>query len=370
MNVPSVFRRQFVAIPWLEFLFCFCLLSIALIFIFPLGATYLLHMADKSLSGLWQVLTWFSHLHFSVWAHIMPNLWICAITCVGIILLLLPSGMPGRWLGAVWLLPFLFYQPEKPAAGEVWLTVLDVGQGLSVVAQTKSHVLVYDAGPKFGDNFDMGESVVLPFLQTIGANKIDMLVISHGDNDHIGGADALMHALPISAIQTSEPDLLSSPVTQNCLAGTTWEWDKVHFTFLYPEVGNFGNGNNSSCVLLIESNRRRILLTGDIEKEAENNLLSRSPAQLAANILVAPHHGSKTSGQRAFVQAVHPDYVLYATGFRNRYRFPHARVVKAYEEVGSVQLNTAESGAIMFKLGMNNLQVELYRKTHKHYWNF
>lgn len=363
------FAANCIAIPWLEFLILpFCLLSIIFLFIFPPGATFLLLIADKSLAGLWAVLTWFSQMHLSVWTEVTPNHWIYLSTIIGFILLLLPAGMPGRWMGLLWLMPLLFYQHERPARGQVWMSLLDVGQGLSVVVQTHSHLLVFDAGPKFNANMDMGESVVLPYLYSIGAKKIDMLVISHGDNDHSGGVAALMHALPVKQVKTSEPERLAIPFAQYCLAGSAWEWDNVHFSFIYPFVEDIDNGNDSSCVLQINNARQRILLTGDIEKYAEKKLLERSKNQLAANILVAPHHGSKTSGLKTFVQAVHPDYVLYATGYRNRFRFPHPSVIKTYEEIGSKQLNTVNTGAVRFKMNEGMLKPELYRVIGKRYW--
>lgn len=363
------FAANCIAIPWLEFFILpFCLFSMLFLFIYPNGSTFFLMLADKSLAGLWAVLTWFSQLHLASWTQVIPNHWIYFSTIIAFILCLSPKSLPGKWLGIVWLLPLLLYRYEKPAPGDVWMTLLDVGQGLSVVVQTHSHLLVFDAGPKWNANVDMGESVVLPYLYTLGAKKIDMLVISHGDNDHIGGAQALMRALPISAIRTSEPDLLPSTHTNYCLAGHSWEWDKVRFSFIYPSMDQLANGNDSSCVLRIEKKDQQILLTGDIEKLAEKNLLEHSSPLLAATVLVAPHHGSKTSGLKAFVQAVHPDYVLYATGYRNRYRFPHPSVVKTYEEIGSQPFNTAMTGAVRLKLEHTVMKPEIYRVLHKRYW--
>jgi competence protein ComEC len=184
------FLANSIAIPWLGFLILpFCFLSAILLLIAPNMAALSLYFADKSLAVLWFVLTWFSQLNFAVWMQVIPNNFVLFTTVVAFLLLLLPSGMPGRWLGVFWLLPLLLYQSEKPKIGEIWATVLDVGQGLSVVVQTHSHMLVYDAGPKM-NGVDAGENIVLPYLRTLLTKKIDMLVISHGDNDHIGGGCA------------------------------------------------------------------------------------------------------------------------------------------------------------------------------------
>src|SRR5262249_26262080 len=159
------------------------------------------------------------------------------------------------------------------------------GQGLSVVIQTQHHLLIYDAGPRLSATTDMGERIVVPYLRTLGAHKIDMMVISHGDNDHIGGSAAILQAYTVKTLKTSVPERL--PAAQYCLAGDTWHWDQVRFSFLYPESYQLGLGNNSSCVLQIDNGKYRILLTGDIEKFAEHQLV-RKPISLTADVVIAP----------------------------------------------------------------------------------
>lgn len=365
------FAANSIAIPWLAFFILpFCFLSVIFLFIYPPATSIFLMLADKSLAGLWLVLTWFSQLHFSIWQQFIPSYFHLTLAILASIFLLSPAGFPGRWIGILWFLPLIFYTPNKPAHGEFWLTLLDVGQGLSVIVQTQNHTLVYDAGPKFLPNFDMGESVVIPYLHTIGTKKIDMLVVSHGDNDHIGGTQILQKTLPISSIKTSVPEKIPSTTTDYCLAGYAWEWDNVTFSFIYPSQQQLHLGNDSSCVLLIDNGQQRALLPGDIEKFAENELLRQSPQQLQASVFIAAHHGSKTSGLKNFISAIHPQYVLYATGYRNRYHFPHPSVMATYDAMHVKQLNTAETGAIQFKFGQekNILPPILYRQISKRYW--
>lgn len=364
------FAANSIAIPWLGFFILpFCLLAAVFIFFIPVLSAFFLSVADKSLGMLWMVLTWLSQRHFSIWEYSFTNyLWlVCVLT--GFILLLAPAGMPGRLYSIIWLMPLLFVKPAKPVPGEIRLAVLDVGQGLAAVVQTASHVLVYDAGPKFADSADMGENIVLPYLRSIGAASIDMLVITHGDNDHIGGAAALYKSMSVLSALSSVPEKLP-PGAQYCFAGTTWEWDGVRFSFLYPTRDNLHLTNDSSCVLKIDNGAQQILLTGDIEKYAENDLLARVPGQLSASILIAPHHGSKTSGLPAFIAAVHPQYVLYPAGYRNRYHFPHLNVVRAYTKMNARQLTTAETGTIEISLqpGGTSIEARLYRQAHKRYW--
>lgn len=361
------FVANTIAIPWLAFFVLpFCFLSTILLFISPFLARWLLFIAGKSLAGLWLVLSWFSHYHFSSYSIAMPNYVVFALTLVACLFLLLPKRAPGRWFGILWFMPLLLYQPEKPSPGEVWLTLLDVGQGLSVVVQTASHLLVYDAGPKLKTGVDTGEAIVLPYLHTLGVKEINMLVISHADNDHIGGSAALLNTFSIKQIKTSVPAKLTG--STYCLSGEAWEWDGVRFSFIYPYQDTLNLGNDSSCVLRIEQGVQRILLTGDIEKIAEEHLLQRSKDQLAATILVAPHHGSQTSGLKEFIAAVHPQYVLYAVGYKNRYHFPHASVTTTYQAMKVKQLDTANSGMIQFKLGKKVSTPMQYRLLHPHYW--
>lgn len=364
------FIANSVAIPWVGFLLvplcligAFCLLISA-----KLGAMILL-LADKLLGWLWCTLSYFSHLSWASWSLVMPNHFALIASCVGMVLLLLPAGFPGRYLGVIWLLPLIFYSPALPEAGEVWLTLLDVGQGLAVVVQTQHHLLIFDTGPRLSENMDSGENVVNPFLYTLKAKKIDALVVSHGDNDHIGGSQAILKRFPVAVVKTSVPALFSPFPATACLRGDAWEWDKVHFDFLYPSLTELNLGNDSSCVLRVTTGDQHILLTGDIEKAAENYLVSEEKEQLFSQVLVAPHHGSKTSAEDDFLQAVKPSYVLYGVGYRNRYHFPHAVVVEKYRTMGVKQLDTVSAGAIKLSVSPQAVRVvSRYRGEHRHYW--
>ena len=348
-----------------------CFVSTVFLIIQPTIGSLLLLLADKSLAGLWMILTWLSHLKWASFHIAMPNFYILFFTSIGFLILLLPSGTPLRLLGIIWILPLFLYQQQRPREGEYYMNLLDVGQGLSVVIQTATHTLLYDAGPKLEASSDMGERIVLPFLRSAGIKKIDLMVISHADNDHIGGANAILNAYRHTPIKTSAPEKFSSSHVEFCNAGDAWKWDGVNFTFLYPMNYDNNSRNDNSCVLMIDNGKYKILLTGDIEKYAEQELLHNMPEKLAANIIVAPHHGSKTSGIPKFISAVHPEIVLYATGYRNRYHFPHPSVIKEYEKINALAFNTSESGSIQFIVGKNGLETkpQEYRKMNKKYWN-
>lgn len=345
-----------IAIPWLGFLILpFCLLALLFLCWSSAISGLMLVIADKSLHWLWLILTWFSGLHFAVWTAPINSFLLLAVTMTGCLILLLPRGTPGKLLGVIWLAPLIFYQAPVPRSNQFWLTVLEVGQGLSLVVQTQHHQLIYDAGPKFGTQLDMGDSVVVPFLRYSGIKNLDMMVISHGDNDHVGGAAAVIKQIPVYQIFTSAPEKINANNVTLCTAGISWNWDGVKFAFLYPYANAQSLGNDSSCVLKITNGKQSILLTGDIEKFAENKLLSNAQNDLSANILIAAHHGSKTSSQLAFIRAVHPQYVIYSTGYLNRYHFPHPAVTSRYADEKIFQLNTVNTGAIRFELGTKNL---------------
>lgn len=365
------FLANCIAIPMVGFLIvpltllgCFFLLFSA-----KLGGLVLL-LADKVLSFLWIILTYFSHQSWGSWYLVVPQTWILLAACVGVVLLLVPAGFPGRWAGFIWILPLLFYQSPQPAKGDVWFTLLDVGQGLSSVVQTQHHILIFDAGAKLGESYDMGESVVVPFLRSMNAKKIDMLVVSHGDNDHIGGSSSILKNLPVIAVRTSVPDKITLTRASYCLQGESWQWDDVNFEFLYPTLQNLNLNNDSSCVLKItNAHQQSILLTGDIEKFAENVLLNTEQKNLSAAILVAPHHGSKTSDVNAFIDAVNPQIVLFPVGYLNRFHFPHPRVIEKYATRGTQRYRTDESGSIQFILADSISKPYLYRDMHAHYWH-
>lgn len=359
-----------VAIPWLAFFILPVVMAgVVCLFICPPLGQLLMTLSTVTLQLLWGGLNWFAATPFSSVSIIIPDSSYLLLSVIAVFLLLLPAGQCGRWLGLVWCLPVLLYMPPRPAAGDAWLTVLDVGQGLAAVVKTKSHTLIYDAGPKLSEKMDSGENVVVPYLQ-LDRRPLDALVISHGDNDHIGGAPAIIKAFKIQHIYTSVPDKLPTSVTEYCLVGKSWSWDGVEFAFLYPTQEMLDKVNDSSCVLQVKIGKQTILLPGDIEKAAELALLARVPEQLQASVMLAPHHGSKTSGLQGFIAAVDPQYIIYATGYRNKYKFPHPDVVDSYAAINANQLNTTESGAMTFKLEAVRplMPPERFRVSHPHYW--
>ena len=296
-------------------------------------------------------------------------IWLAAIT--GVVVLLMPRGVPGRVLGLLLITPILVYQPQRQNHGSLLFTLLDVGQGLSCVVETAEHLLVYDTGPAHPSGFNTADAVLIPYLLSRGIDKIDQLVISNGDRDHAGGVENLLRAMDVKQLMAGEPLVIGA--VDQCQMGAGWEWDGVYFEMLHPHAeDNFASANNTSCVLKITADAGSILIAGDVERDAEQALVERHAELLHADILVAPHHGSKTSSTESFAAHVDPSYVLFSTGYRNRFGFPHPSVVERWRQSGSNLLNTAETGAVQFQLDTDSPVSEplLYRKNHPRLWSY
>jgi competence protein ComEC len=266
--------------------------------------------------------------------------------------------------------------PAKPAADSARLIVFDVGQGLSVVVQTRNHALLYDTGPGFSGDADSGNRILLPALRGMGIAQLDVLVLSHDDIDHIGGTESILKGIPvtniISSLQNPHPKLKLATHNEACVDGQSWDWDGVHFEMLHPTAsGNtkvFEHDNERSCVLRISSAQHSVLLTADIEQLSETRLLKLHARELPATLLVVPHHGSKSSSSQAFVDAVHPRYAVFTAGYLNRFGHPKAEIAERYRAAGSELLRSDEDGAISIEMDAQDFRVESYRKTHARYW--
>jgi competence protein ComEC len=275
--------------------------------------------------------------------------------------------MPARWLGFIWICPLFFWQIQGPKYGDIWLHLLDVGQGLASVVRTQHHVIIYDTGPRLSSSFDAGKLVLLPFLQTIGVQKINLMVISHGDNDHSGGAMIILKQLQVDKVLTSIPKKFLPRKVSLCEEKSSWQWDGVKFEILYPPMNQYYIGNNSSCVLKISNGLQSILLVGDIEKTGENYLIQDASKDLLSTVLVVPHHGSKTSSSIEFLNHVQPVYALFPTGYHNHFKFPHKIVLERYQRLKSKIYDTARDGAITLKLS-HNICVETYHEKYYRFW--
>jgi competence protein ComEC len=358
-----------IAVPIISLLIVpLSLLAIIVMFAAPPAASFLFLPVDWMLQGLEWVLTAMADIPQATISHEQPSVWALFFAIPALLLALAPFGTPSRWLSLAMLLPLIFTGSKRPEPGEIRLTLLDVGQGLAAAVQTAGHWLIFDTGAKFSDDSDMGKNVLLPFLRTEGAEQIDRLVVSHGDNDHIGGALSLMRSMSTKQVMTSVPGQFSGSEPVKCAAGQSWQWDRVTFTMLSPGSERMAGDNDNSCVLKIESDRGAVLLTGDIEASAESWLVSAYGKELKANVLIAPHHGSKTSSTESFLEMVKPDFILIPAGYRNQFGHPHRVVLGRYRQINATVLNSADSGAIQVDIKKSNIQVQALRRTDRKYW--
>jgi competence protein ComEC len=312
----------------------------------------------------------------AAWQQHAPPSWAVPLAMLGALWMLLPRGFPARWVGAGLMLPLFLWLPLRPSPGELWLTVLDVGQGLAVVVRTQEHALLYDTGPAFSDQVSAGERIVVPYLRASGVRRLDGVIVSHDDLDHSGGALAVLQAMPVQWLSSSLSEL--HPVNEaaahrrRCGAGERWEWDGVAFEMLHPDAESYNEfdlkDNDRGCVLRIVSPYGAVLLPADIERRSEIRLLRNSSGRLSADVLIAPHHGSRTSSTPEFVRAVAPRLVVFAVGYRNRFGHPHPAVVRRYREQGSELVRTDLAGAVLVKMSSSGIETSGWRQLERRYW--
>ena len=424
------------------------------------GAVMMFECALWILQHLWRVLEWMAAREWSVWQQPPPPIWSLPFAALGAMLLLARKAIPMRWLGVLLLLPMLTGAPKSPPLGAFHYTMLDVGNGLASVVQTRNHLLVYDAGPNY-PGFDSGESIVAPFIRQLGIRRIDALVVSHGDNDHAGGHRALLRQFPTTTLlagesldepkgeskgkskgkspveskgesqdkslveskgeskdkssvepkgESKDKSLVESkgesknkslveskgesknkspveskgkskdesrakspaesnphPRARRCRAGQRWVWDEVHFEMLSPLPRDSRRGNEASCVLRVHSANGALLLTGDIGKPAESALV-RAGANLSADVLQSPHHGSKTSSTEIFLARVNPSVALASAGYLNRFGHPNAEVRARHERRNILLYTTAAEGAITAAFTANGIVIRGQRANNLRYW--
>lgn len=347
---------------------------------------FMLQPAHWILSSCMEAMTWMSELPQGVWAQHAPRAWTVAAGAAGIAWMLLPgrfglwsgltAGFPARWLGMIAMLPLFLVPASKPAIGELWLDILDVGQGLAVVARTGNHALLYDTGPAFSTEADSGSRTIVPFLRGEGITHLEVMVVTHADTDHSGGALSVLQTVPVGRLTSSlgedHPVQLAASRRRRCHAGESWEWDGVRFDMLHPLEQSYDNpklkSNALSCVLKITTSHGSVLLPGDIEKTDERQLVKRAQGLLASAVLVAPHHGSKTSSTQEFVRQVNPRLVIFTAGYRNRFGHPKDEVVERYRTLGSKLLRSDHHGAIQLRFANNHFVVESWREQRRRYW--
>ncbi|MFH1870737.1 MAG: DNA internalization-related competence protein ComEC/Rec2 [Pseudomonadota bacterium] len=334
----------------------------------------LLSLAHFLTAWLMVFIDWLAALPLAMWQQAAPAAWSVLLALGGGIWLLLPRGFPARWLGLLAFLPLLTVLPPRPAPGTVAIAVLDVGQGLAIHVQTAGHDLLFDAGPAFSADADSGNRIIAPYLRAMGVRGLDVLVVSHADKDHEGGAGSVLAALPVAIMKTSLPfehALSAQPVPHElCRDGDAWDWDGVRFEMLHPGAEPLSRKTNDlSCVLRVTAAGQSMLLTSDIEAVSERALLRQHPAQLAAAAMTVPHHGSKTSSTPEFMAAVAARDVVFPVGYRNRFGHPREDVVARYLQSGARLHRTDADGAVRIDLDAAGIGFRHERAERRRYWH-
>ena len=300
------------------------------------------------------------------------------------LLLLLPKGFFSRSVSATFLILSLslVMTLPKPDQPDLKLLVMDVGQGTAVVVQVKDKTLVYDTGAKFSDNFDAGSGILAPYLRSRAIRQLDILVVSHNDQDHAGGLEGLLANISVGQLLLGQYQPVFQPTriqqalyqqanhVNTCHEFPAWSWHQVSFRFITWPLRYRASANNYSCVLEITYLNQIILLPGDLEREVESQLLSNHQLPKNIQLLLAGHHGSQTSSSLEFVKQLRPAEVVYSAGYHNRYGHPHKSVRKRFQSIGANEFNTAEQGALEFswKNGVNQ-PVLIYRDLKRRYWH-
>jgi competence protein ComEC len=298
--------------------------------------------------------------------------WTLVLLAAGMLWMLAPWPLLLRLTGLVLALPVVYWQPPALARGAFELTVLDVGQGLSTYVATRGHALLFDTGPASKSGRAAAEFSIVPFLRGRARTELDMLVLSHSDRDHVGGAEAVRRAVRV--LREIVGGDLRRHGADACFAGETWTWDEVRFEFLHPAAASLTGAsaleNDASCVLAISGAGGSALLTGDIESGAERALIARGQVH-RVDVVVVPHHGSRSSSGVEFVAALAPRWALVSAGYDNRWSFPKPEVVARWQAAGATTLSTARSGAITLRFGPAGLagEPEQYRRTQRRFWH-
>jgi len=362
-NLVAIPLVTFLVVPWL-------LLSALFAGLWPALSDWLLMPATW---GLWALDHWLGWLlsfeapllqlrpHWS-----LPALLMAGLACM---LLLLPSGLISRKVPyAALLLALLMPGPKPPALG---LAFLDVGQGLAVAVQTPNHSLVYDTGPAYSDRLEAGSAILAPYLFKRGLNRLDALVLSHSHSDHAGGLEGLLSLIPADKLWYGEEPVHrpAGSHAESCHQNQGWTWDGVHFQFLFAGLPAGANGNNQSCVLLIEHAGQNLLLTGDIEREVEWRLVGQNQLPDRLTLLQIPHHGSNSSSTPVWVERLKPELAVVSAGYRNHHQHPAPEVVERYQKAGSRLLHTGQLGALEFEWDQQGHRIQrFYRQYQKRYW--
>ena len=326
-------------------------------------AKFLFFLVEKLAEYLFIILDYMQKFDFLSVAVKNINAYTITALLIAMFIMLLPKLFRWRFLVLMLFVPLFSIKQGYLQNNEFQVNILDIGQGLSVVVSTKNHNLVYDTGAKYDTGFSLATSVVIPYLQNQGIATVDKLILSHKDNDHAGGVDELVSSFPEMQVF----DVMGE--YSDCQFPSSWDWDGVRFSIYSPFELLPYLGNNSSCVLKISSENGSILLTGDIEEPVEYRLVKSFPQQIKSDVLLVPHHGSRTSSSKAFIKQVAPKIAVNSSGFANQFNHPHPLIKQLYLDQDVVFYDTQTKGMIELVFKSNDIKIQQYADVHPHFWD-
>jgi len=375
----SAFLANIIAVPWMSFTAIpLCLLSVVVMPFSETIANFFLKLSLLSLEFIWQ---WLSYLASKpeLLVGVSHEKLMMLLAFVGIlfssVFFTLRKNMIVTLFASLFLgmATYQFYQQQNTR----WqVNVLDVGQGLAVIIERNGHAVLYDTGASYPSGFNLAKSVIFPYLQYQGISVLDHLIISHSDNDHAGGLPYIAEKVAGSQVSVSEihtnikaVDEYSFSKISSCQQGREFIWQGLTFLMLWPVLAQ-GEENDDSCMIKISDGKNSILLTGDISNKVEKILVGNSETvqQLKADVIIAPHHGSKTSSSLAFIHAVSPKVVIFSAGYLNRWHMPNELVLQRYEQRQVQAYSTSEQGMIHIEITSQRLEIQSYREHIKPYW--
>ncbi len=330
----------------------------------PFGDLGIASLTGTVADFVWRSMELAAGLEYAAFSLRVPELSVLVLAMLGIVLGFSRHRLPGRRLALLALAPLLLRQASRPDEGYATATVFDVGHGLAVGIETASHRVLYDTGPRSRAGFDAGAELVVPSLQARDIRPVDLVIVSHGDSDHAGGAQAVREQYPAARFLGSAS--VDQVGVEPCRAGQEFTLDGVRFSVLHPEDNSGLSDNDGSCVVLVETLAGRLLLTGDVEERAERQLVRRN--SIAAEVAIVPHHGSRTSSTRSFVASVSPDLAIVSAAHNNRWNFPLPEISRRWQAAGATVLSTGDYGAIELRFDADGIAVEPLRLAEPRYW--
>ena len=382
------------AVPWVGVVVVpLCFLAVLGSLLAPQLGNFMLSLAQWSIEGLLVLLQWIVENMAGSVTLVMPSLTVTGLCLSGLLLLFSPRGLGWRWLGVPLLMPALMFNLYRSPLEGFETHVLDVGQGLAVLVFSAEQTLLFDTGGKISADLSMFEAVVVPFLHSRGRRQIDTLIVSHGDEDHAFGVTDVMRRFPdIRLISSTTLASMTRPPenrhvhagmeAEPCEVGMRWHDGDTVFSLVHPAAADTGSENDLSCVLLIHHGASRVLLTGDIEVSGEALLVKRirsamqlhmgsTNKPLSIDLMVAPHHGSRTSSTPDLLDTLHAKHIVFPAGQGNRYGFPHADVQSRYELSGAMSYITGTDGAVSFSFDRSGVDQtpSTWWRTHRSFWH-